>query len=110
MATFTTFKDDGIEASENPTEPNFYRLRGTHARRKNWDWIAAIQFNGEMWPEEQMRVTRTFAVAPELLSSLKECVMELRQLHLQSYPKCEGGCPTLVCIERAEAAIAKARG
>ena len=110
MATFITFKDEGIEALDHPTEPNFVRLHGTHARRLNRDWIASIQFNGEMWPEEQMRVGRVFAAAPELLAALENCVMELRQYHARYNAKCEGGCPALVYIEEAEAAIAKAKG
>jgi hypothetical protein len=71
MPTFSTFKDDEIEAMDHPTEPNFVRLHGTHARRLNRDWIASIQFNGEMWPEEQMRVGRLFASAPRLAEQIR---------------------------------------
>ena len=45
-----------------------------------------------------------------LLSSLKECVMELRQLHTHHYPKCEGGCPAEVYLARANEVIARAEG
>ena len=45
-----------------------------------------------------------------LLAALENCVLELRQYHTHYNPKCEGGCPALVCIEEAETAIKKAKG
>lgn len=51
---------------------------------------------------------RLIAAAPDILSSLKECVMELRQLHAHHYPKCEGGCPAEVYLQKAQRVIAEA--
>lgn len=45
-----------------------------------------------------------------LLDSLKECAMELRQLHAHHYPKCEGGCPAEVYLQKALLVIAEAEG
>lgn len=104
MATFITFNDEGIEALDHPTEPNFVRLHGTHARRLNRDWIASIQFNGEMWTEEQMRVARVFAAAPAML----EALLEISAITTAEGTEAEDMAAQIQGIARV--AIAKAKG
>lgn len=65
------FRDDGITAAEHPTEPNFWHLGGVHSRRGNRDWIARIQMNGEMHPEEQGELAHAFASAPLLADRVR---------------------------------------
>lgn len=96
-----TFRDDGITAAEHPTEPNFWHLGGVHSRRGNRDWIARIQMNGEMHPEEQGELAHAFASAP----LLADRVRNLREaLEWYATPERWKGEPTEVFLDGGDVA------